>query len=183
VLTRRQLLGAGGSAVLLASCGDEGQGGASSRDLAARDLRLLGSALDLEHTLVAAYRAGDNLLRGRARRHSRAIVEQERDHAARLTEAIERRGGKPNPAKTPEEYLRAFPALRKADDVLRFGVDLENAAIRFYHEALPKLSESPLRLLAAGIATSEAEHAAVLRGDLGRTQAPDAFVTGRTEPG
>jgi rubrerythrin len=62
-------------------------------------------------------------------------------------------------------------------------VDLENAAIRFYHEAMPKLSESPLRLLAAAIATSEAEHAAVLRGELGRPQAPDAFVTGRTQPG
>lgn len=183
MLTRRQLLGAGGSAVLLASCGDEGPGGASKSDLAARDLRLLGSGLDLEHTLLAAYSAGQRYLHGEALRHSRAIVDQEREHAARLTAEIRRRGGKPNPPKTPEEYARAFPALRQAEDALRFGVDLENAAIRFYHEAMPNLSESPLRLLAAGIATSEAEHAAVLRGDLGRPQAPDAFVTGRTQPG
>ena len=186
MLTRRQLLGvagAGGSAALLAACGDGEPGGASARDLAARDLRLLGSALDLEHTVIAAYAAGAHLLRGHALRHSRAIVEQERVHAARLTQAIEHRGGQPNPPKTREEYARAFPALRKADDVLRFGVDLENAAIRLYHEALPKLNEAPLRLLAAAIATSEAEHAALLRGELGRPQAPDAFVTGRTQPG
>lgn len=186
MLTRRQLLGvagAGGSAALLAACGDTEPGGASARDLAARDLRLLGSALDLEHTVIAAYAAGFHLMRGDALRHSRAIVAQERVHAARLTDAIERRGGRPNPPKTREEYARAFPALGKAEDALRFGVDLENAAIRLYHEALPKLSEAPLRLLAAAIATSEAEHAALLRGDLGRPQTPDAFVTGRTQVG
>jgi rubrerythrin len=186
VLTRRQLLGvagAGGSAALVAACGAEKPGGASARDLAARDLRLLGSALDLEHTVIAAYTAGARLARGDALRHIRAILEQERVHAARLTEAIERRGGRPNPPKTREEYTRAFPALREPEDALRFGVDLESAAIRLYHEAMSKLSEPPLRLLAAAIATSEAEHAALLRGDLGRPQAPDAFVTGRTQVG
>ena len=114
MLTRRQLLGAagaGGSAALLAACGgDEGSGGASREELAARDLRLIGSALDLEHTLLAAYAAGAPLLRGDAARYGRAIVEHERAHADRLTAAIERLGGKPNPPKTREEYARGFPA-------------------------------------------------------------------------
>jgi rubrerythrin len=183
VLTRRQLLGAGGSAVLLSSCGEDGHGGASQSDLAARDLRLLGSALDLEHTLLAAYAAGAQLLRGAAARSGKAIVEHERAHADRLTGAIERLGGKPNPPRTREEYARGFPALNRERDALRFAVDLENATIRFYHESLPKLSDRGLRQTVAAIATCEAEHAALLRGELGRPQVPDAFVTGRTQVG
>lgn len=186
VLTRRQLLGSagvGGSAALVAACGGDGAGGATREQLEARDLRLLGSALDMEHTVIAAYTAGAELLRDEARRHARAIVAHERAHAERLTEAIEGMRAKPNPAKTPEEYARAFPALRSEDDVLRFAIDLENAAVRLYNEALPKFSEPDLRRLAAAIATTEAEHAALLRGDLGRPQVPDAFVTGRSQIG
>jgi rubrerythrin len=187
VLTRRQLLGAagaGGAAALLAACGgDDETRGASREELAARDLRLLGSALDLEHTLLAAYAAGAPLLRGEADRWGKAIVEQERAHADRLTAAIERRGGKPNPPKTTEEYARGFPALNRERDALRFAIDLENATIRFYHEALPKLADRGLRQTFAAVATCEAEHAALLRGELGRPQVPDAFVTGRTQVG
>jgi len=187
VLTRRELLGAaaaGGSAALLMGCGDDdGSGGASPEELRQRDLRLIGSALDLEHTLLAAYAAGTSLLRGEARRFAGAIVEHERAHAERLAKAIERMGGEPNPPRTREEYARGFPALRRERDALRFAVDLENAAIRFYHESLPKLSDPALRQTAAAIATCEAEHAALLRGELGRPQVPDAFVTGRTQVG
>lgn len=177
-------MGAGGSAALVAACGgSDGAGGATGEQLAARDLRLLGSALDLEHTVIAAYTAGAGLLGHETRGHARAIVAQEREHAARLTEEIERMGGKPNPPKTPEEYRRAFPALRAEDDVLRFAIDLENAAVRTYNEALPKLSDPRMRQLTAAIATTEAEHAALLRGDLSRPQVPDAFVTGRSQIG
>ena len=187
VPTRRQLLaaaGAGGSAALLAACGgSDDAGGATREQLEARDLRLLGSALDLEHTVIAAYTAGAELMRDEAREHARAIVAQEREHAARLTESIEQMGGRPNPPRTPEEYRRAFPALSDEDDVLRFAIDLENASVRAYNEALPKLSEPRLRQLAASLATTEAEHAALLRGDLGRPQVPDAFVTGRSQIG
>jgi rubrerythrin len=187
VLTRRQLLGsagAGGSAALLSACGGSGgAGGATREQLEARDLRLLRSALNLEHTVIAAYAAGADLLRGEAREHARAIVTHEREHAELLTRMIETMGGDPNPPKTPEEYRRAFPALRDQADVLRFAIDLENASVRVYNEALPKLSEPRLRQLAAAIATTEAEHAALLRGDLGRPQVPDAFVTGRSQIG
>jgi rubrerythrin len=184
VLTRRELIGAAGagaSAGLIAACGDGEPGGASESELAARDLRLLGSALDLERTVIAAYAAGADLVHGGAARATRAIAEQERAHAARLAGAIESMGGQPNPPMTREEYARAFPALRRGDDLLRFAIDLENAAVRFYHEALPKLNDPRLRLTAASIATAEAEHAALLRGVLGRPQVPDAFVTGRSQ--
>lgn len=187
VLTRRQLLGAagaGGSAALLAACGGGDDAPGSTREeTAARDLKLVGSALDLENTVIAAYAAGEGLLRGDALRAGREIADHERAHAARLTRAVEELGGRPNPSKTAEEYQRAFPRLREQDDVLRFAVDLENAAVRFYLESLPKLTEPRLRQVAASIAASEAQHASVLRGELGREQVPDAFVTGRSQAG
>lgn len=190
MLTRKQLLGAGaaaGSAALVSACG--GGGGSSprrsSRSSQAEllDLKLIGSALDLEHTLVAAYAAGADLLRGSARRAAREIVEQEHEHARRLSALVRDLGGQPNPPKTRQEYARSFPRLTARADALRFGVDIENSAVRYYLEALPHLSTPELRRVAASIATSEAGHAALLRGELGRTQVPDAFVTGRSQAG
>jgi rubrerythrin len=189
VLTRKQLLGAGaaaGSAALVSACGGGSSGGprrSSHSQAQALDLKLVGSALDLEHTLVAAYAAGADLLRGSARRAAREIVEQEQEHAKRLSSLVRDLGGQPNPPKTKEEYLRSFPRLTERADALRFGVDLENSAVRYYLEALPHLSTPELRRLAASIATSEAGHAALLRGELGRVQVPDAFATGRSQAG
>ena len=188
MLTRKQLLGAGAaasSAALVSACG----GGGSSPHRSSRsqaqtlDLKLVGAALDLEHTLVAAYAAGADLLRGSARRAAREIVEQEHEHARRLAGLVRDLGGEPNPPKTKEEYARSFPRLSDRAEALRFGVDLENSAVRFYLEALPHMSTPGLRRLAASIATSEAGHAALLRGEFGRTQVPDAFVTGRSQAG
>jgi rubrerythrin len=186
VLTRRALLGAaGGGALALGGCGDGGDTGkgASREELRLRDLRLLGSALDMENTMLAAYAAGARLLGGDGREALAAVERQERAHAQRLAETIRARGGEINPRKTPEEYARSFPRLRSGRDALRFAVDLESAAIRLYLEAMPFLSEPELRQTAAGIATSEAGHAALLRGELGRPPVPDAFVTGRSQKG
>jgi rubrerythrin len=186
VLTRRALLhaAAGGGAAALAACGDGGgDAGATPDELRMRDLRLLGSALDMENTMLAAYEAGARLLRDGGRDTVAAVVRQERAHAERLASIIRERGGETNPPKTPEEYARSFPELRRGRDALRFAVDLENAAIRLYLEAMPFLSEPELRQMAAAIATSEAGHAALLRGELGRPPVPDAFVTGRSQKG
>ena len=165
------------------ACGDGDGGGASAEELRQRDLRLLGSALDMENTLLAAYAAGTELLQGGGRPALDEVVRQERLHADRLAQVIRERGGRTNPPKTPEEYARSFPRLRSGRDALRFAVDLENAAIRLYLEAMPFLSEPQLRQDAAAIATSEAGHAALLRGELGRPPVPDAFVTGRSQKG
>jgi rubrerythrin len=182
VLTRRALLlAAGGSAGVIAACGEGETGGASERELRERDLRLLGSALDLEYTVLAAYEAGTNLVRGRAAPTLAEVRDQERLHADRLERVIAERGGRINPPKTPEEYARAFPRLRSGRDALRFAVDLENASVRNYLEAMPFLSAPELRQTVAAMATSEAGHAALFRAELGRPPAPDAFVTGRSQ--
>ena len=188
MLTRKQLLGLGGaagSAALIAACGGNGGRPRQSKrgEADALDLKLIGSALDLENTVIAAYTAGGELVSGSARLATRAILEQEREHARHLSGLVGDLGGRPNPPKTSEEYARAFPRLRSSNDALRFGVDMENAAVRFYLESLPKLSSPGLRRLAASIATSEAGHASLLRSELGRPPVPDAFVTGRSQVG
>jgi rubrerythrin len=184
-LTRRALLfAAGGAAAFAGGCGDGGNdAGASKEELRERDLRLLSSALDLENTVLAAYATGAELLSGSGRAALAQVTRQERLHAARLAEVIRARGGRTNPPKTPEEYARSFPRLESHRDVLRFAVDLENASVRLYLESLPFLSEPELRQTVAAIATGEAEHAALLRGELGRPPVPDAFVTGRSQKG
>ena len=189
--TRRDFLrlaglgAAGASVAFLAACaGDEEDGsrgsGAAKADAARADLKILNSALDLENASIAAYTAGITMLKGPALAVGELFLEHERAHARRLTTLIGDMGGTPSTPRTPEEYRRTFPALGDQADALRFAADLENVAVRAYVESLPRLSEPPLRQTAAAIATTEAEHMAVLRGLLGERQAPDAFVTGKS---
>ena len=81
-------------------------------------------------------------------------------------------------AGRPAARLRpAFPRLRDADDALLLARDLEQRLVRAHLEALTKLPAGDLRREVAVIATSEAEHLAVVNGLRGEP-APQAFVTG-----
>jgi rubrerythrin len=175
----------GGSFVFLAACGgddeQEGAGAKASGPGARRDVGILNSALDLEHTAIAAYTAGAELLRGGALATARTFLQQEREHAQGLAQAIKELGGTPSRAKSPAEYRAGFPPLRSQRDVLEFAIELENMAVAAYVGAIPQLSDPRLRQTAAAINTNEAEHISVLLGALGRPQVPDAYVTGRTQ--
>lgn len=187
--SRRQFLRAAGLAglgagVLAAGCGgdEEVELGAPRVSPAERDVRILNSALDLEFTAIAAYTAGLGLLQGEALRAGRELLRHEREHAARLRQAIRDLGGTPNRPRRNEEYVRQFPNLQAQRDMLRFGVDLENAVVEAYVDAIPRISSSELRQTAAAIVASEAEHASLLLGILNPgdplAQVPQAFVTG-----
>ena len=164
-----------------AGCGGDEEGGdePGSRRAGKREVRLLNSALALEHTTIAAYTAGLPLLSGRSLRSARRFLEHEREHADALARSIRDLGGRPVEPKSADEYARGFPRLRTQEDVLIFAVDLENRAVRTYVDSVPKLSDPALRQAAGAIATNEAEHASVLLGALGRPQVPSAFVTGK----
>ncbi len=199
-LERRELLAsagavlAGSSAAFLAACGGGG-GGASSAagqgegaplapatqpeprgTAGSRDVALLNGALDLENMAIAAYDAVLPRLRGPARVLALRLQDQERAHADGLSEAILQLGG--TPSKPQPTY--SFPRLRGQAAALRFATGIENRAIAAYMRTLPRLTSPDLRGTAAAIVTDEAEHLAVLLGELGRPQLPQAFVTGAT---
>ncbi len=173
------MVGAGGSAMFLAACGDDGTAtpnvltGPDESDQA--DVEILNGALDLELLAVAAYKTGAARLRGSVLDIGKQFLGQEQEHADGLAAAIKDAGGTPNRAKSSYD----FPELRSQTDVLRFAVDLENTAIAAYIDALPKLSKGDLRSTAAAIITNEAEHVAVWLDALGSEPVPAAFVTGK----
>jgi len=171
---------AGGAAFL--ACGDDDEGVGGSVGSQQRDVRILNSALDLEHTAIAAYTAAAPLLRGPALTLGRRFLLHEKEHAAALEQAIRDLGGTPNRPRRAEEYRRQLPNLRSQRDVLRFAVDLENAAVEAYIDLIPRLSSPDLRQTGAAIVSNEAEHISVLLGALNpgdpAAQVPQAFVTG-----
>lgn len=177
------LAGVGGS-VLLASCGgdDEVELGTPRVSPVERDVRILNSALDLEYAVVSAYQAGVGLLRGQALESGRRFLGHEREHVDRLRRSIRDLGGTPNRPRRNEEYLRQFPNLRTQRDALRFAVDLENAVVEAYVDAIPRISSPDLRTVGASILANEAEHVSALLGVLNpgdpAAQVPQAFVTG-----
>ena len=123
---------------------------------------------------IAAYQAAAPALRGEARSAGQRLLEQEREHADALGDAIRQLGGTPNPPRA--SY--AFPPLRTQARALRFATQVENTAIAAYIDSLPRLASPDLRGTAAAILTDEAEHLSVVLGALGRPQLTGAFVTG-----
>lgn len=170
---------AGGSAVLLAACSDDTklpQSEIGPDESDAADVEILNGALDLELMAVAAYKVGAGRLKGDLLQVAKLFLQHEQEHADGLAAAIKDAGGKPNRPQASYD----FPRLRSQEDVLRFAIDFENAAIAAYIDALPKLGEGELRATAASILSNEAEHVAVLLDALGEEPVPAAFVLGQT---
>jgi len=168
---------AGGSAVFLTACGDDDKTGIAESGLEADrvNVEILNGALDLELMSIEAYKTGAGKLRGGPLRVVKGFLEQEGEHADVLENAIRDADGAPNRPKSSYD----FPTMRSQRDVLRFAADLENTAVAAYIDALPKLTTGDLRATAAAILTGDAEHMAVLRGELGVEPVPDAFVNGQ----
>jgi rubrerythrin len=176
-ITRREALGGAAAALFLASCGgdDPPPGGGPKPGSGAA---LLGSLLALEHAVVAAYAACEEVLHGDPLRNARAIAEQERAHVTRLQQLIRDLGGDPPSGRSAEEYARTFPRLRNGRDALRFAEDLEQRQVRAYLEALAELPGLELRRAAAEIAADEGEHLGAVRVLQGLPAAEGPFVTG-----
>ena len=175
-----------GSGILLGACGSGDKpdsktttqptttlGGSATEG----DIALLNSTLDVENRGIAAYTVLTERLSGRARATAERFGEQEREHARRITEAIEDLGGTPNAAKEPGDH--GFPDLDDQEAALEFAVAVENDAIAWYIDAVPKYSTPDMRATAASIVTVEAEQLTVLLGLQDRPQVVEAFVLGR----
>jgi bacterioferritin (cytochrome b1) len=166
----------GGSATLIAACGDDQEGVITSAGVEGTggDVAVLNSALALELTAVEAYTRGVPLLKGPMLAAGNAFLAHEQEHANVLTKAIKQLGGKAD----AKAMALDFAGIRNQTDVLAFVSDLGNVAIAAYLDAVPKLSTGFLRATAAQIVTSEAEHVSVLQAALGGQGAPEALVTG-----
>jgi rubrerythrin len=173
-MTRRTLLAAAAAAGL-AGCGGSDPRPDAARPHVAGDPRRLGLALAFEHTLVAAYDVVGELVPGR---QVRELAEQEREHVARLSELMRDLGEQPREPRPRDDYLRSFPRLRTRAEALDFAADLEERAVRTYLSYLPALTDRELRREAVRIATSEAQHLAVVRDLNGLPPAEHAYVTG-----
>nr|WP_246345024.1 DUF4439 domain-containing protein [Conexibacter arvalis] len=135
---------------------------------------MLNSALAAEHFAIAAYTAAMPLLEGVALDTARRFLAQERAHAARLRELVADLGS--SAAAPAPSYDFDSPA--DAVETLRLLLQVERKAIVVYGSVVPRIADSRLRQAVASIATTEAEHDAVLRLRLGRWPAPTPFVTG-----
>jgi hypothetical protein len=179
--SRRELLVASlAAAAGLGACGgDKAKTTATvSTAQADSDAAILGALLDQEYSSIAAYTLIATKLHGVALAEARRFLWHERRHAAALAAAIRSLGSAPSPPRPRSEYEAGFPPLRGARDALSFALDVETTAIAAYSDAIGKIATNGIRSTAAAILVTESEHASGALGQLGRPQAPVAFVNG-----
>jgi rubrerythrin len=182
ILTASAALAGGAGAALIASCGGGDSKTKSTETVSTiqmqDDAAILNTLLDLESSAIVAYDTIGRRLSGRSAALARRLRSQEIAHAKALRELIPPLGQQPEPPKSRAEYAATFPALRDARAALAFALDVENTAIGAYADAIGKVVTDAVRGRLAAILATESEHAAVVLGQLGRPQAPEAFVTG-----
>ena len=186
ILVASAALAGGAAAAVIASCGGGDSESTETETVSTiqmqDDAAALSYLLDLEESTVVAYAYVAPRLSGGARALAAEFRGHALAHAEALRSAIADLGESADPAKPPAEYRAAFPKLGGARDALTFALDLEQTAIAAYADALTKVFTDPLRATLATIMATEAEHAAVWLGRLGRPQVPQAFVTGPPPP-
>ena len=174
MISRRTFLGAAGltgGAVLLGGCGsaDEISIEAATTE---ENIDILRRLLQPEVRAAAFYERAAELLDGEVAEAAELFARQEREHVDAITEAIEDLGGTPS----TEDEKNEIPD--GDDEILQAAAEIENRAIAAMNDAAGRLSDPALRRTIFEIVAVEAEHLAVLNGELGQIQVPDAFTTG-----
>jgi hypothetical protein len=176
-LSRRAALGLAAAALLAGCDGDEDVQDTTqtiSPERKRGDAAVIASLLDAERTAVFAYGTARRLL-GRL---ADGFLEHERAHARALEKALVALGVEPEPPRPRSAYATDFPPLRTREDALRFALDVEETQIAAYGDSMPALFTPEVRVTLTTIFAAQAEHAAVLLGELGEPQAPRDFVVG-----
>ena len=169
---------AGLASMVVACDGDDGDRQDTTETISPErkrgDAAVLASLLDLERTAVFAY--------GAARRRLGALADGFLRHEQAHERAIERElsalGVKPEPPRPQSAYANDFPPLRTREDALRFALDVEETQIAAYGDSVPTLFTPKLRVTLATIFAAQAEHMAVVLGELGEPQSPRDFLVG-----
>ncbi len=144
------------------------QGGGSEGDI-----EILNFALTLEYLETAFYEeAGKEAkLSSDVAALAKTFGEQEAEHVAGLTQAIEDLGGKP--VEAPKvDFGDAFSS---EDTFLQTAITFEDLGVSAYNGAGPAISSKDLLATAGAIVQVEGRHAAAVRNAAGEPAAPDAF--------
>jgi hypothetical protein len=165
----------GAAAIVLAGCGDSGQGLTDSEKAA--DVEVLNVMLAQELTAIDAYERGFGRLSGPALVLARQFRGQDQTHVDALTKAIRGVGGETDAEAAEFEP----PGPRDRAEALLLAYEEENAALDQALDSAPHLETGAPRVLAAALAASHAQHVAALRQALGA--GPLAAVPGAFEPG
>ena len=157
------------------------------------DATVLTQALTLEQVTIASYAAAlrDGPRDARLRTFLRRFGQQEREHAEVLASALDTLGARaPAPPRDAAELagarerlglLHPLDELVTEVDVARFAIELENAQLRAYLDAVRDLEDARTLAIAMQIMAAEGQHATVWRGLLSDDPAvvvPGAFETG-----
>ena len=139
---------------------------------ASQDVLLLTGLLELERYAVAAYAAGVPLLRGDAAEAAEQFLTHEISHVGELIGLIRQAGSKP--PRPPAFYDLGHP--RGERQVLELLHRVERSQLAGYLSALPRLAPARLRAAVAAILANDAQHAAVVRQQLGLAPVPTALL-------
>ena len=167
--TRRQALVAAGASLLLpATALADAEHDQAKATLAA--------VLKLEQTALVAYEAIANS--GVLKDVLRQFLDQERQHAAQLSDALQNLGTKPPipPRRAGIPGLDA--AVRSRDAALRFAIGLESRTIAAYQAAIAATVDSNVVRTNAGAMGTDAQQLVILRELAGVDPIPRAFETG-----
>jgi hypothetical protein len=138
------------------------------------DAVVLASLLELERTAVVAY----DTLRRRLPGLAPAFLVHERAHTRALERALADLGVELEPPRAQSSYAGEVPPLRTREEALRFALDVEQTQIAAYGDSVPALFTPELRVTVATIFATQAEHMAVVLGELDEPQAPRDFLVG-----
>ena len=166
MVDRRGLLVAG-AALAISGCGSASDSSGDENGGVDRETERRGD-IELVQGLLALERQSVGLYAKQSGRLFRRLEAHERDHAARLEEALTRRGAEPR----DEGWMVSGSGFELARRV-------EETAIAAYLDAMPKVVDGRLRGVLASIVAVEASHLAEVRHALGLVPANQSFVTGR----
>jgi hypothetical protein len=169
--------GAAGLALALAGCGRAHPAAVHVAklppNLKAVDAAIFNALIDAEYVVAAAYIAGIPLLSDHNLRAAKHFLVHEISHITQLSNLVNVAHGVPNGPRA--SYDLGHP--RSQTQVLDVIHRAEQATIRAYLDAIPKLSPGAPRAAAASILANEAQHVSVVRRNLGLDPVPDAVVT------
>ena len=178
-LSRRAALTSLAAAVVLGGCNGDDEDSQDttqtiSPDRKRGDAAIVNSLLDAERTAAIAYVTA----RRRLGELAQEFLLHEQAHARALEKALLRLGVEPDPPRPGSSYASGFPPLRSREDALRFALDVEETQVAAYGDSMPALFTPELRVTVSTILAAQAEHLAVLLGELDEPQAPRDFLVG-----